>query len=392
MSVGTYASWPKKLIVGQGAIKQLTAEVKALNKKRVFVISGPNISKTAIVTEPVEQLKEAGLETFLFNDIGENPTDIQVQAAAAKMNEFIPDIIICIGGGSPLDAAKAANVVYTHGGKVSDYDIGIGGIRFITPKLLPFIAVPTTAGTGTEVTCVGVITNTEKHLKFGVVSPFLLPDIAILDPDLTLSLPPKTTAYTGMDALTHLIEAYVSVVGFPAADALCMHGIKIIRDALPAVFADGGNVKAREDMLVASMMAGTAFSFNGLGLCHQMAHQLSAYCGMAHGLANAVLLPRVMRFNASANPKKFADIAEALGGDIRGMTYENAAVKAFEMVEKLSEKLNIPKYLDDAGAEKSLVPAMAITALKDNVGINNPIKTTAKECEEVFYSAFRPIK
>ena len=174
-----------------------------------------------------------------------------------------------------------------------------------------------------------------------------------------------------MDALTHLIEAYVSVVNFPIADAMCIHGIKMVRDALPVAFADGNNIKAREDMLVASMMAGAAFTVNNLGLCHQMAHQLSAYCGLAHGLANAILLPHVMKFNLPANPKKYADVAEALGADIKGMPVEVAACKAVELVEKLCAELGIPRHLDDVGVDKSLVPAMAITALQDNVGNTN---------------------
>ena len=187
----------------------------------------------------------------------------------------------------------------------------------------------------------------------------------------------------------HLIEAYVSVVNFPIADAMCIHGIKMVRDALPVAFADGNNIKAREDMLVASMMAGAAFTVNNLGLCHQMAHQLSAYCGLAHGLANAILLPHVMKFNLPANPKKYADVAEALGADIKGMPVEVAACKAVELVEKLCAELGIPRHLDDVGVDKSLVPAMAITALQDNVGNTNPRPTTVEQCEQVFYCAFR---
>lgn len=389
MPVGTFNLWPKKLVIGKESVARLADEIKALGKSRVIVFTDHNLSKLPAVAGILENLKSSGLETLLFTGIGENPTDEQVHEAVEEMKRFTPDIIVSIGGGSPLDAAKAANVVYTHGGRISDYDIGIGGINFIEPKLLPFIAIPTTAGTGTEVTWVSVITDTKKHLKFGVLSPHMIPDIAVLDPDMTVSLPQKTTAYTGMDALTHLIEAYVSVVGFPVADAMCIHGMKMVRDALPAAFADGGNIKAREDMLVASMMAGAAFTVNNLGLCHQMAHQLSAYCNMPHGLANAMLLPHVMRFNASANPKKFADIAEALGADIRGLSPEAAAGKAVEIVEKLCEELNIPKYLDDVGADKSLVPAMAVTALQDSVGSTNPRNTTVSECEEVFYGAFR---
>ncbi|MGI5936220.1 MAG: iron-containing alcohol dehydrogenase family protein [Oscillospiraceae bacterium] len=387
--MGTYNLWPKKLVIGRETAGQLAQEIKALNKARVMFFTDGNLSKTPMIARMLEDLTASGLETALFCGVGENPTDEQVHAAVSSMGEFRPDIIVAVGGGSPIDAAKAANVVYTHGGRINDYDVAAGGMNLIGPKLLPFIAVPTTAGTGSEVTWVSVITGTEKRLKFGVLSPHLIPDVSILDPEMTVSLPREITACTGMDALTHLIEAYVSVVGFPIADAMCIHGIKMVRSALPRVYADGGDIEAREDMLVASMMAGVAFNVNNLGLCHQMAHQLSAYFGIAHGLANAILLPHVMRFNAPANPKKFADIAAALGADVRGLSPLQAAEKAVETVEELCRELQIPRYLDDVGADKPLVPAMAVTALQDHVGSTNPRNTNVIECEEIFYKAFR---
>lgn len=259
----------------------------------------------------------------------------------------------------------------------------------ITPKLLPFIAIPTTAGTGSEVTWVGVITDTQRHIKYGVLSPLLVPDISILDAELTLSLPATTTAFTGIDALTHAIEAYVSVVGFGIADGVAIQSIKMITRSLITAVQDGKNLKAREDMLEASMMAGMAFNINGLGLCHQMAHQLSAYFDVPHGLANAILLPEVMRFNMSANLKKFADIAEAMGADIKGLSLEDAAEKSVELVEKLSKEVGIPKYLDEVGVTKDKVSAMVKTALEDSVGMNNPKQTTPEECEQVFLKSFK---
>ena len=289
MSSGIFNLWPKKLIIGSGSVKTLGDEIKALEKKRVIVFTDETMKKFEMVTGLVRMLEEKGLKVTLFGDIGPNPTDTMVNNAVARMKEDTPDIIVCIGGGSAIDAAKAANVVYTHGGTIGSYDIAIGGIERIGPKLLPFIAIPTTAGTGSEVTWVSVITDTKKHLKYGVISPLLVPDISLLDAELTISLPPTTTAFTGIDVLTHAIEAYVSVVGFAVADGLAVQSIKMVNRSLITAVRDGKNIKAREDMIEASMMAGMAFNVNGLGLCHQMAHQLSAYFDLPHGLANAML-------------------------------------------------------------------------------------------------------
>ncbi|MBN2403144.1 MAG: iron-containing alcohol dehydrogenase [Spirochaetes bacterium] len=389
MSVGTYNVWPRKLIIGSGTVKTLGSEIKALGKKRVIVFTDNALKEFPIVKNLISMLKGENLEVSFFGEIGPNPTDEMVHNAVKQMKNDKPEAIVCIGGGSPIDAAKAANVVYTHGGTVDSYDIAIGGIERITPKLLPFIAIPTTAGTGSEVTWVAVITDTKKHLKFGVISPLLVPDISLLDAELTLSLPPEMTAYTGMDALTHCIESYCSIVHFNIADAMAIHGMKMISRSLKTAVKDGKNLKAREDMLEASMMAGASFNVNNLGLCHQMAHQLSAYFNLPHGLANAVLLPRVMSFNLSANFQKFADIAEAMGADIRGLSLQAAAEKSVEMVEKLSAEVGIPKYLDDIGVTKDKVPAMVKTALADAVGSTNPKQTTPEECEQVFMKAFK---
>lgn len=388
--IGTYQVWPKKLIIGSGSIKQLDNEIRAMNKNRIILFTDEGLREMPIIDEIASGLRSADFEVLLFSDIGPNPTDTMVENAVSKMKGFLPDVIVCVGGGSPIDAAKAANVVYTHGGHPADYDIAIGGIERISPKLLPFIAIPTTAGTGSEVTWVGVVTDTKKQIKYGILSPFLVPDIAILDADLSVSLPKNATAYTGADALTHLIEAYVSNVGFPIADAMCIHGIKMVKDALPKVVKDGSDLKAREDMLVASMMAGAAFTVNNLGLCHQMAHQLSAYCGLPHGLANAILLPYVMRYNLDADYRKFTDIADALGEDVRGLSIAESAALAVMAVETLLETIGIPKTLDEVNVDHNLVADMAASAIVDSVGCNtNPKPTSLDACIGVFDQAFK---
>ena len=386
--IKSYSGWPGKVVAGEGALAALGEEVKALGGERVAVFSDGFVSTLPLVTQAIDNMKAMGLEVMLFNRIGPNPTDAMVMDGVEEMRAFKPDVMVCVGGGSPMDCAKAANVVYTHGGEVEDYNVNTGGIMRIENKLLPFIAVPTTAGTGSEVTNVGVITSVKRQLKFGVLSPYLVPTVAVLDPLITVGLNPSITAATGIDALTHCIESYVSVDDFPIANAEALHGIKMIKENLPIVYADGSNIAARENMLMASMMAGASFNINNLGLCHQMAHQLSAYFHMAHGVANAMLLPEVMRFNLRACPERYADIAAAFGCDVRGMDALEAANVGIAAIEQFCRDMGIPRYLDEVGVDKAKVPAMAITALQDGVGATNPVPTTVAECEEVFYKCF----
>ena len=389
MPVKMFDCWPKRVVSYPGAIKDLGEIVKGMGKNRVIVFTDSVMKDFPLITNVINDLKNQGLNASLFVDIGPNPVVDMVHKAVDYMKQEEPDIIVAIGGGSPMDAAKAANVVYTHGGHVTEYDIAIGGITKITPKLLPMIAIPTTAGTGSEVTYVGVITDTEKQVKFGVLSPLLLADVAILDAEVTATMPPKLTAYTGLDALTHCIESYTAITGFPPADAFALHGIRMIARSLRTAVKDGNNLKAREDMLVASMMGGTAFSLNGLGACHAMAHQLSAFFNTPHGLANAMLLTRVMRFNMSSNPQKFADIAEAMGADIKGLTVEQAAEKAIEMVQQLCDEFEVPKYLDDIGATKDEIPALVERAMMDNPITTNPRPVSAEDVTKLFEESFK---
>lgn len=387
--IQTYGGWPGTVVSGEGALSTLPEQVRLLGGRRAIVFTDPNLSALSFVRNAVQALGAAGVETVVFDSIAPNPTDEMVHSSVQLMQEFRPDVIVCVGGGSPIDCAKAANVVYTHGGEAEDYNVNTGGVMRIEKKLLPFIAIPTTAGTGSEVTNVGVITSTRRHVKFGVLSPYLVPDVAILDPAVTVSLSPAVTAATGIDALTHCIESYVSLVSFCIADAEALEGIRMICKYLPIAYADGKNMQAREQMLLASMMAGASFNINNLGLCHQMAHQLSAYFGTAHGVANAVLLPHIMRFNLRAAAGRYAEIAEAMGCDVRGLDDVTAAQRGIEAVEQLCRSLGIPEYLDDIGVDRAKVPEMAVTALEDGVGATNPVATTVQECEAVFYGCFR---
>lgn len=388
MTVGLFEGWPRKVLCGPGSALQVGGVIKGMRKSRVLVFTDAGLKGLPTVKKFLESLEAEGLEVTLFSEIGPNPTREMVHAAVGLMQRIEPEVLVGIGGGSSIDVGKAANVVYTHGGDISDYDIATDGVTRIGDRLLPYVAVPTTAGSGSEVSFVTVITDVPRRTKFGVVSPLLVPDVSVLDPELTVTMPPALTASTGLDALTHCIEAYTCSVGFAPADAMALHGVRLVSASLKTAFARGDDLEAREKMLVAAMMGGAAFTLNGLGICHAMAHQLSAFFDIPHGVANAILLPRAMEFNLEANPAKFADIAVAMGADVRGLSTRAAAEKSIEMVEKLSRELGIPRYLDEVGASKEEIPQLVERAVADPVHRTNPRPVTPADVERVFRAAF----
>lgn len=389
MPVMTFDTWPRRVHCKDGAVKDVPELIKDMGKKHALIFTDPFMSTTPLVKDLEADLVKNGIDVHIFSKIQANPVVAAVEEAAEYMKEIKPDVLVCVGGGSPIDAGKVANVVYTHGGKAKDYDIAIGGIMKIKPILLPLIAIPTTAGTGTEVTMVGVLTDVERQTKFGVLSPLLIPDIAVLDPQATVSMPPGLTANTGIDALTHCIECYTSNCDFPPAQGLALEGIRMISQNLRRAVADGKDIEARQAMLLASMMAGTAFSLGGLGVCHAMAHQLSAFFDMPHGMANAILLPHVMEYNLKVAEDKFADIAAAMGADVSGKSKSEAAKLALDLVKQLAADVNAPKYLDDGKATKDKIPGMVERAMLDNPITQNPQKPTEEEVANIYLAAFK---
>lgn len=293
-------------------------------------------------------------------------------------------MIISIGGGSPQDCGKGIGIAHTHEGDICDY----AGIETLTNPLPPIIAVNTTAGTASEVTRHAVITNTKTKVKFVVVSWRNLPQVSINDPLLMIGKPADLTAATGMDALTHAVEAYVSKDANPITDAAAIQSIKLIAGNLRQAVANGENIKARENMAYASLLAGMAFNNGNLGYVHAMAHQLGGLYDMPHGVANAMLLPHVCRYNMISNPQKFADIAEFMGENIEGLSVMEAAEKAINSLFKLSSDIGIPTSLKAAGIKEEDIKLMSENALKDGNAFSNPRKGNEKEVAEIFKAAF----
>jgi alcohol dehydrogenase len=331
-----------RIIFGPGTLVALGEQAKALGAERVLVVTDPGIVASGICGKSVGRLEQAGLHVRLFSDVSPNPRDGECQAAARAAMESGAQLVVGVGGGSPLDCAKAAAALVTNGGRVADWE----DPKRLAQEPLPLIAVPTTAGTGSEVSFVAVITDEERHYKMALFDPRIVPQTAILDPDLTLSVPRGLTAATGMDALVHCIEAYTAKVANPVSDALALRAVELIAGALPAAVADGSNAVARSDMLLGSLLAGMAFGNANVAAVHCMAQTLGAQHDMQHGVGCAIFLPFVMEYNLSADPRKHANVAAALGVDTSGLSDAVAAARGVDAVRRLEAVIGMPRLRD----------------------------------------------
>lgn len=370
-------------LLGKGCLKDLVQPLKNLKCKKAFVVSDKFLTNNGTVEKVTNILKEANLEFTVYNDVKPNPTVTNVENGYKILVEEKCDIVITIGGGSPQDCGKAIAVLATNGGSIKDYE----GINKTSNKSLPIVAITTTAGTSAEVTINYVITDEERHVKMIMVDTNSLAAITVNDPELMLEKPAALTAATGMDALTHAVEAYVSKDANPVTDAAAIQAIKLIATNLRQAVANGENLKARENMAYASLLAGMAFNNGNLGYVHAMAHQLGGLYDMPHGVANAMLLPHVCRYNMLANPEKFADIAVFMGENVEGLSTMEAAEKAIESLFRLSSDVGIPKSLKEAGVKEEDIEIMSINALKDGNAFSNPRKGNEKDIAEIFRAA-----
>ncbi|SWW97839.1 alcohol dehydrogenase [Klebsiella pneumoniae] len=347
-------------------------------------LPGLRAIKDGAVDKTLHYLREAGIEVAIFDGVEPNPKDTNVRDGLAVFRREQCDIIVTVGGGSPHDCGKGIGIAATHEGDLYQY----AGIETLTNPLPPIVAVNTTAGTASEVTRHCVLTNTETKVKFVIVSWRNLPSVSINDPLLMIGKPAALTAATGMDALTHAVEAYISKDANPVTDAAAMQAIRLIARNLRQAVALGSNLQARENMAYASLLAGMAFNNANLGYVHAMAHQLGGLYDMPHGVANAVLLPHVARYNLIANPEKFADIAELMGENITGLSTLDAAEKAIAAITRLSMDIGIPQHLRDLGVKEADFPYMAEMALKDGNAFSNPRKGNEQEIAAIFRQAF----
>lgn len=369
--------------MGIGAVKEVGAKATYLGGTRALLVTDKGLSKSGMADQIKKLLEDAGVPTTIFDGAEPNPTDLNVRAGVKAYQDNKCDMIVTLGGGSSHDTGKGIGIVAGNGGDIREY----AGIDTVAKPLPPLIAINTTAGTGSEVTRFAVITNTDTHVKMIFATPRITPTIAINDPVLMVGMPPALTAATGMDALTHAVEAYVAALMNPVTDACAIAAIKLIADWLPAAVANGDNLEARDKMAYAEFLAGMAFNNAGIGIVHAMAHQPGALLNKPHGVCNAILLPHGCAFNLIAMPKRFAEIAAAMGVNTAGLTAMEAAEKCVEAIRKLSQLVGIPAGLADIGVKESDIPALSDNAIKDICCLFNPRKITIDDIRRIYKEA-----
>lgn len=371
----------KRIVFGIGSIEKIGAEVQLLKAKKVLVVTDPGIIQAGLLETLTGPLQSAGLPWALFDGVEPDPRIEVVEHCAEKARTEGCDLIIGYGGGSSLDIAKVASVLLTNAGPIE----ALFGIDLVPNPGLPVILVPTTAGTGSEVTPIAILSDTREKLKKGIVSPHLFPETALLDPQLTAGLPPTVTALTGMDALIHAVEAYTSVNATDLTDHLAFRAMELISANLRTAYARGEDLEARSRMLEGSLLAGMAFANAGVTAVHAFAYPIGGEFHVAHGLANSVMLPAVMRFNLLGNLAKFAEISLALGLDTEDLTDKDAALEGLEAVEDLMGDLNIPRRLRDLDIPREAIPALAEGVMKvTRLLANNPRRITLEDARRIY--------
>lgn len=375
--------------MGPGAVKKVGEVAKMFGATKVMIVCDSFMKslKGGAAEIVTDLLKKEGIDVCYYDRVEPNPKEYNVMEGKKLYEDEKCDMMVSIGGGSSHDCAKGIGVAVTNNLTHGDELYKFAGIELLTKPILPFIAVNTTAGTGSEVTRHCVITSVEKKLKYVIVSWRNLPLAAINDSDLMIGKPQGLTAATGMDALTHAYECYVSINANPVTDAASIQGIKLVSEWLRKAVALGTNRAARENMCYASLLAGMAFSNGDLGYVHAMAHQLGGYYDMPHGVANAMLLPTVERWNMPSNPQRFADTAAFMGEVVTGLSVLEQADKAILAIERLSKDVGIPVGLASQGIEESMIPTMAESALKDGNAGSNPRVGKQKDIEMLFKAA-----
>ena len=374
---------PPISLIGCGASKAVGDYLKTLGGKKALIVTDKGLAKIGVADTIKKYIEEAGLQAVIYDGAEPNPTDLNVADGLKAYQTNGCDAIVSLGGGSSHDCGKGIGIVATNGGKIHDFK----GIDTVTKPMPPFIAINTTAGTGSEVTPAAVITNTENHVKMVVWSINVSANVAIDDPELMVGMPPALTAATGMDALTHAVEAYVSLGHNPKADALALKAIEFIAKYLRKAVANGQNLEARTGMAYAEYLAGEAFSSAGLGIAHSLAHQPGSFIGLPHGVCNAIFLPLVCEFNMNACLERYADIAAAMGEEVIGLTPRDAALLGIEAIRTLSEDIGIPSGLTELGMKAEDIPEMAEWAMKEVCTPTNPRTTTLKDMIALYNQA-----
>lgn len=390
--INEFPYWPNTVVVGEGFALKTYEYLE--NKKNILIFTDDNLKKTEYFNEIIGQLDSKGVIISIYSNIIENPDQDNVDDAVIFMKNVNPEAIICYGGGSVIDLAKAANLMYTHKGNIREFEDTAGGIEKIKNVLLPCIAIPTTAGTGSEVSSVSVITDSVNQRKMAIISRYLTPDVSILDANVFRSIPSNLIAYTGIDALTHCIEAYISSVPFDPGRGIAIQGIILINNYLRKAVYDKSNIEAKEKMLVASACGAMAFNNNFLGTVHACAHQLSTIANIPHGLANSIMLSPVLKWNRDVCLKDYRFLAQLFDdNNVGGKSDNEAADMLIASIDNLINDLKIPRKLSSLGVKKDQIDLLTEKAFKDHNNLTNPKKdieggVSKKTLKKLYMEAF----
>ncbi|WP_307330899.1 iron-containing alcohol dehydrogenase [Evansella vedderi] len=375
---------PTTVESGLGISKNIGSFLKSGHFNNVFLVTDKGVRKAGILESIEQSLKKSEIYYEVFDGVVPNPTSESVIEGLGKLKENAFDLVLAVGGGSSIDTAKAIAIMAKNEGDILDYE----GVGKLSNPGLPLTVVPTTAGTGSEVTASTIITNSKTQFKCAIISPYLFPQYAILDAELTIRLPRDITASTGMDAVTHAIESYTSKSANPVSKSFALQSLKMFGENLEKAYFVGTDIVSRENMLVASMLAGAAFSQSRLGNVHAISHTLGGVFDIPHGIANATLLPFVMKYNLPACPEKMKDIAEALGHNTDGLPIFEAGEKAVEAVLKLNSNLNIPSNIKELGVTLDVIDKLVEDSMRSGNVLINPRLTNAKDIRNIIENAY----
>jgi 1,3-propanediol dehydrogenase len=372
-----------EIIFGRGALSQVGESVVRLGAYKVFVVSDVGVFEAGWVERVLAYLRAVGLEYEVFVELTSNPKDSEVISGLQKYLDSGCDALLAVGGGSPIDVAKAVAILATNGCQIQDYE----GINKVTRPLPPMLVVPSTAGSGSEVTQFAIVVDKDRKLKMTIISKSLVPDIAIIDPEILQTKSARLTAGTGLDALCHAIESFVSLAATPLTDIHALNAIRLVSGNLRQSVACRTNMEAKTNMAMASLNAALAFSNAILGATHAITHQVDGLLDQHHGESNAIILPHVMEFNLIACPEKFRLIAGAMGEDVTGLSTILAAKKAIKAVRHLIADIGLNKGLAEFGLPESAIPELSKNAVKDACLITNPRDADEKDIEIIFRQA-----
>ena len=374
-----------EITFGVGAVERLGSTIKKTGGRRILVVVDPGFAKTGAFQKVTQNLGREGLSFVLFDQVEPEPRTLVADQCGELARKEKCDFVLGVGGGSAMDTAKAAAILATNGGRTKDYQ----GLDKVSRPGLPKGMVPTTAGTGSEVTFTAVFINEEEKKKGGINSPYLYPEMSVLDPELTLDLPPAVTAFTGMDALAHAIESYTSLAANSLSEIFSLEAIRLIGKSLRRAVEKGSDLDARGNMLMGSLLAGIGLANAGVTAVHSLSYPLGGRFRVPHGVGNGLLLPAVMEYNVFSRMDKFAKIAEGMGEKVEGLSAREAAISAVESVKRLSREIEFPQRLSDLGIPESAFPGMAEEALKVTRPLeNNPKPLSLEDAIRIYRSVY----